>query len=217
MAFAKAGKRAHETDWTRAGIDMRKRSRIARKFLDIGHPNFVKMSDARIVPTHADALERRKDRREGNTALVRHVNVMRLLGIEGKAVIRKEDVVMVTCDHLFGIAVFVPHNGIEARPVFQEPEPHIVAMIGILDVVAGSNALAQFREGLAEKRRIRLDDGNLDLRPVRQEFPDDGHATRRVSEAPIQRGHQDFYLASSHALAQSPWSQSLSLPISTRY
>ena len=63
----------------------------------------------------------------------------------------------------------------------------------------------QFRKNLVVQRRIRFRNGKFHLGPLPQKFLDDGDTTGRMTQSPVQRRHQDFhYLASSHALAQSP-------------
>ena len=90
-------------------------------------------------------------------------------------------------------------------------------MLWIHDIVARSKTLSKIREHLTEKTRIRLHNGKFHLGSRPQEFTDNRHTTRRVPKTPIQRRYKDFqFSASSQAWAQSPWSQSLSLPISTR-
>ena len=90
-------------------------------------------------------------------------------------------------------------------------------MLWINYIVARCETLPEFRENLTEKVCIRLYNGKFNLGARPHEFANNRHATSCMPETPIQRSYKDFqFSASSQAWAQSPWSQSLSLPISTR-
>ena len=152
-----------------------------------------------------DPFELREKCRKGNTALVRHVNGKRLRRIKTEAVVRKQDVEPVAANHFFGIVVFVFNDPVQVDAVFQEPKPHVESVLRVNNAIRRSHMFFQFQKNLVVQRRIRSRNGKLHLGALPQKFLDDGDTTGRMTQSPVQWRHQDFhYLASSHALAQSP-------------
>ena len=149
------------------------------------------------MPKNAHAFECRKRFREGNPALVRHVNVVRILGIKSKAVVRKQHIVTVALHHFFGKMAFITHYGIEVHAVLEQPKRHVVAMFRINYVVARCNALPQIREQFAEKIRIGVNYSNFHIGATPQKLPDDGHTTCRVPKSPIKRSYKNFQFSAS--------------------
>ena len=196
---------------------MRKNTGIAWKKFQVRHPDFVEFSHHIRMPQNSNAFKCSKHPRESNSPLVRHVNVKSFFGIKCKAVVRKQHIVTVTGDHFFGKMMFITHHGIQMHAVFEQPPGHVVAVFWINYIVARGNSLAEIREQLAIETRIRFHDSEFHFGTRPQELADNGHATRCMSQPPIQWSYKDFHFsASNQASAQSPWSQSLLSPINTR-
>ena len=107
--------------------------------------------------------------------------------------------------HFFGIVMFVFNNLIQMSAILQKPKAHVEAVLRVHNPVRRRHMGFQFRKNLAVQRRIGWRNSQFYLGALPQELLDDWDTTSRMTQAPVQRRHQNFhYQAPSQRFAQSP-------------
>ena len=115
-----------------------------------------------------------------------------MAAIESETIIGHQHIVMVAFHHFFSKTVLVIHHLSQMDAVLCQPQPHVIAMLRVNDIVGRRQTLAKFLEKASQQGGVRTHHCKFHLSTLFQEFTNHRHATGRMPQSPIQRCYKDF-------------------------